>query len=45
MIVQILAEDEKAAKEKLDSQGGYVSSRVVKLMDSVPLFNGKGKEK
>lgn len=45
MIVQILAEDEKAARERLDGQGGYVTSREVKLKDSVALFNGKEKEK
>lgn len=41
MIVQILAEDETKAKEKLDKEGGYVSNRTVKLMDSIPLFNGE----
>ena len=45
MIVQILAEDEKSARERLDGQGGYVTSREVKLKDSVALFNGKEKEK
>ena len=45
MIVQILAEDEKAARERLDGQGGYVTSREVKLKDSVALFNGKEKDK
>lgn len=45
MVVQILAEDEKAARERLDGQGGYVTSREVKLKDSVALFNGKEKEK
>lgn len=45
MVVQILAEDEKAARERLDNQGGYVTSRQVNLKDSVPLFNGKDKEK
>ena len=43
MVVQILAEDEKSARERLDSQGGYVTSRIVNLKDSVPLFNGKEK--
>lgn len=45
MIVQILAEDEKSARERLDGQGGYVTSRTVNLKDSVALFNGKEKEK
>lgn len=44
MVVQILAEDEKEAKSRLDNQGGYVTSRKVTLKDSVPLFNGKEKE-
>ena len=43
MIVQILAEDEKAARQRLDDQGGYVTSREVQLKDSVSLFNGKEK--
>lgn len=45
MIVQILAESEKEARSRLDNQGGYVSSRDVKLKDSIPLFNGKEKDK
>ena len=44
MVVQILAEDEKEARNRLDGQGGYVTSRKVVLKDSVPLFNGKDKE-
>jgi hypothetical protein len=40
MIVQILAEDEIKASEQLEKSGGYVTSRNVTLMDSVPLFNG-----
>ena len=43
MIVQVLAEDEKSARQRLDDQGGYVTSREVKLKDSVSLFNGKEK--
>ena len=41
MIVQILAEDEPKAADQLEKNGGYVTSRKVVLMDSVPLFNGK----
>jgi hypothetical protein len=41
MIVQILAEDEPKAADQLEKNGGYVTSRKVTLMDSVPLFNGK----
>lgn len=38
MVVQILAKDEKTAREQLDKSGGYVSSRNVTLMDSVSLY-------
>lgn len=44
MIVQILAKDETKAKEQLDSNGGYVSNRTVKLMDSVSLLSGDDDE-
>jgi hypothetical protein len=44
MVVQVLAEDEKEARSRLDGQGGYVTSRKVNLKDSVALFNGKEKE-
>jgi len=42
MLIQILAENEAKAKEQLDSNGGYVTSREVTLKDSVKLYNGKG---
>jgi len=42
MLIQVLAENEEKAKEQLDAQGGYVTSREVKLKDSVKLYNGKG---
>lgn len=44
MVVQILAKDEKAAREQLDEKGGYVSSRTVTLVDSVSLFSGDKSE-
>ena len=44
MIVQILAEDEPKAADQLEKNGGYVTSRKVALMDSVPLFNGKASD-
>lgn len=44
MVIQVLAEDEKEARLRLDGQGGYVTSRKVNLKDSVALFNGKEKE-
>jgi hypothetical protein len=42
MIIQILADDEPSAKEKLDREGGYVTKRDVTLKDSVVLYNGEG---
>ena len=45
MIVQVLAEDEITAKEKLDKEGGYVTNRETKLIDYVALFDGTIKEK
>jgi len=41
MLVQILSTDEPTAADLLEKNGGYVTSRKVTLMDSVPLFNGK----
>jgi hypothetical protein len=38
MVVQVLASDEKTARDLLDKSGGYVSSRTVNLMDSVSLY-------
>ncbi len=38
MVIQILADSEDTAKKQLDDKGGYVSSRVVTLLDSVPLL-------
>lgn len=39
MIIQVLAETEDAAKKQLDDKGGYVSSRKVTLLDSLPLLS------
>lgn len=39
MVIQILADDEDTAKKLLDDKGGYVSSRAVSLIDSVPLLS------
>jgi hypothetical protein len=43
MVVQIMAESEEAAKEKLDKDGGFVSKRAVVLKDAVPLYSGEEK--
>jgi hypothetical protein len=37
MVIQILAEDEDAAKTTLDDKGGYVTKRDVKLLASTEL--------
>jgi len=39
MIIQIFAHDESAAREKLDREGGYISSREVRLKDSVCVYS------
>ena len=39
MVIQILADDEDTAKKQLDDKGGHVSSRKVRLLDSVPLLS------
>jgi hypothetical protein len=44
MIIQVLAENEQAAKEKLDKEGGYVTNRVTSLVDAVSLYNGESKK-
>lgn len=44
MVIQVLDKDEKSARESLDKNGGYVSSREVKLIDSVPLFSGSDED-
>lgn len=45
MIIQILAKDEKTAREQLDRSGGYTSSRKVNLMDAVELYAELEKDK
>jgi hypothetical protein len=44
MVIQVLAENEQAAKEKLDKEGGYVTKRTTVLVDAVSLFSGDAKE-
>jgi len=39
MIVQVFAESENMAKEKLDKEGGYITTRETELLDSVVLHN------
>lgn len=45
MIIQVLADDEKTAREQLDSQGGHLTDRKVELKDSVALYSKVDKEK
>jgi hypothetical protein len=40
MVIQMLASDEKTARENLNKSGGYVTKRTVTLLDSVSLFSG-----
>lgn len=44
MIVQVFAADEESARMQLDDKGGYVTTRKVRLMDSVPIYNGVKKQ-
>ena len=44
MVIQVLAENEQSAKEKLDKEGGYVTSRTTNLVDAISLYNGDSKE-
>ena len=45
MLVQVIAENELEANEKLDSQGGHVTKRETTLKDTVSLYSGINKEK
>lgn len=40
MVIQMLASDEKTARENLNKNGGYVTKRTVNLIDSVSLYSG-----
>jgi hypothetical protein len=43
MLVHIIADDEKTAKEQLDEKGGIVTKRDVKLLNTATLY-GEEKE-
>lgn len=43
VLLQVLSPDEAKAREQLEAQGGYVTSRKVKLVNEVKLFNGADK--
>ena len=38
MVIQVFAEDLKKANEKLDKEGGYISSRRVSLLNKNTVF-------
>ena len=40
MIIQILGSDQESARSQLDEKGGYVTSRKVTFLDSVPVYLG-----
>lgn len=40
MIIQILGADQESARSQLDEKGGYVTSRKVTFLDSVPVYLG-----
>lgn len=44
MLVHIIADDEKTAKEQLDEKGGIVTQRDVKLVNTATLY-GEDKDK
>jgi hypothetical protein len=39
MIVQVIAEEEAVAKDKLDREGGYITTREVELLNTAVLHN------
>jgi hypothetical protein len=41
MVVQVFAENLEQANDRLEANGGYVSSREVTLVDSNVVFTGK----
>lgn len=44
MIIQVLSDNEETARKQLDDKGGYVSSRNVTLLDSIPLLSDTANE-
>jgi hypothetical protein len=45
MVVQIIAPNKEIADARLDKDGGYVSKREVKVLDSVFLYKDNKEEK
>jgi hypothetical protein len=44
MTVQVFAENLEQANARLDENGGYISSRVVNLLDSNVVYTGQDNE-
>lgn len=44
MVVQVFAENVEQANARLDENGGYVSSRVVNLLDTNVVYTGPNDE-
>ena len=44
MLVHIISDDETQAKQKLDSEGGIVTKREVKLLNASVLYGEKEKK-
>jgi hypothetical protein len=44
MLVHIIADDEKTAKDQLDEKGGIVTKRDVKLLNTAMLYGEKENE-
>ena len=40
MIIQVLGSNQESARSQLDEKGGYVTSRKVTFLDSVPVYLG-----
>jgi hypothetical protein len=41
MVIQVIAENLPQANERLEQNGGYISSREVTLLDTNTVFEGK----
>jgi uncharacterized protein YpuA (DUF1002 family) len=44
MVIQVFAEDELQAQNKLDQEGGYITNRTTELLNVVKIPNSKDKK-
>lgn len=44
MLVHVVADSEKLAKDQLDEKGGIVTKRDVQLLNSTPLYGETGEK-